>query len=283
MTPQWAVMRSREGAIVVNLYSDETASCTLKDGTQVALRLKTSYPVDGAISIAVDPGRTTSFSLKLRIPIWSRNNELSVNGHSLPAVPGAYATITRRWRRGDRVTLALDMRGRIVRAPGGGMDQAVERGPIVLALDNRLVSEQDTAVWLISSPLVWSRYQGHKTWNYILPKYNYPRIGETGYVDLTPVKPSDSSIWMAFEVPFLTRPALQISRVKQVVMCDFSSAGNRWSDSNYFRVWLPQPLYMGNIYARNSWKSLVYGAKVRPKVPAYIRKAMHQRYGDPVR
>lgn len=97
------------------------------------------------------------------------------------------------------------------------------------------------------------------------------------------VKPPESSIRMAFEVPFVTRPALQISRLKQVVMRDFSSAGNRWSDSDYFRVWLPQPLYMGNRYARNSWKSLVYRAKVRPRVPAYIRKAMHQKYGDPLR
>lgn len=139
MMPQWALMRSLDGALVVNLYSDKKASATLRGGQQVDLTLKTDYPLTGVVHIRVDPANPGCFPLKWRVPAWSRKNALPVNGKPVPVTPGTYASITRKWKAGDQVMLTLDVRGRIVRSrwrngPG------VVKGLVVLAMDNRLVS-----------------------------------------------------------------------------------------------------------------------------------------------
>jgi hypothetical protein len=78
---------------------------------------------------------------------------------------------------------------------------------------------------------------------------------------------------MAFELQFIIRPSFQVHREK-IVMCAFVSAGNEWSENNLYRVWLPQPLYMENMFAKDTWKFSGYNLKKRQTVPAYIRVAV---------
>src|ERR1035441_4512719 len=67
-----------------------------------------------------------------------------------------HKTMLDDWKKAkDNVTLELDLRGRIIRAPSGAPQQAVMRGPIVLAFDNRLTRAEDTTVWLLAQPLVY--------------------------------------------------------------------------------------------------------------------------------
>ena len=48
---------------------------------------------------------------------------------------------------------------------------------------------------------------------------------------------------MAFEAPFRVRPSHFFGHyTTNLVLCDFASAGNAWSETNLYRVWLPQPL-----------------------------------------
>jgi DUF1680 family protein len=275
LTPQWASMMGARGSLVVNLFTAGNATYTLPNGETVTITQETDYPRTSLVTLHVQPRKQTTFPLQLRIPAWSSQTVLKVNGKTIPTTPGTYATIERSWKPGDVVTLELDLRGRIVPAPGGETHQAIVRGPIVLAMDNRLAHEQDSAIWLIASPHVYEDFPGNTpTKDFILPTYNFPAPGVPAYIDLKPVTPTDTSIWMAFEVPFVVRPSFQVHREKPVVMCDFSSAGNQWSDNNLYRVWLPQPLLMSNMYARNTWKFAVYNAKVRPAVPAYIQAAV---------
>jgi hypothetical protein len=49
-------------------------------------------------------------------------------------------------------------------------------------------------------------------------------------------------------------------------MCDYASAGNQYSSSNLFRVWMPQPMFMNNVFSKETWK-LLQNKKERPKVP----------------
>ena len=57
-----------------------------------------------------------------------------MNGKPFPVAPG-YAKIRRNWRKGDRVNITFDMRARVVECNG---QVALQRGPVVLSLDNRL-------------------------------------------------------------------------------------------------------------------------------------------------
>jgi len=128
LTPFWAFMQSADGP-VVNLYAPATAQIG-----SVKLEIDGDYPAGEHIELRVTPYRPREFTLTLRIPGWSGHTELKVNGRTQPVTPG-YAKIRRTWRRGDRVAISFDMRGRVVEMNG---QAALLRGPMVLSLDNRL-------------------------------------------------------------------------------------------------------------------------------------------------
>lgn len=127
-TPFWAFMRRADGP-VVNLYAPGSAQVG-----NVKLELSGDYPVSDRSEIRVTPSGSGDFTLSLRIPEWSAKTEVRVNGQSHPVTPG-YTRIRRTWHAGDRVSIAFDMRARSVSMNG---QVAVSRGPMVLALDNRL-------------------------------------------------------------------------------------------------------------------------------------------------
>lgn len=276
LTPEWAAMQSGNGALVFNFYGADTTTYTTKRGQQITVLQKTDYPAGNEIHFTIQSASPSSFALQLRMPEWSKQTVLKVNGIVVPVKAGSYATLQRTWKNGDKVTLELDMRGRIVHAPGS-FQQAVVRGPVVLALDSRLVPEQDSAIWLLGDPHVYQEFPGQPKYKYILPKKDFASQTEDVYVDLKPATTQDKNIWLAFEVSFVVRPVFHIHSEKRLLLCDFSSAGNEWSEKNLYRTWLPQPLYMNNMYARNTWKFSLYGAKVRPTVPKYIQVAMNEK------
>lgn len=242
LTPRWAVMTSGDGP-VVNLYASGTAAVKLRDGTEVKLVQETGYPVDDRIALTVFPARKSRFALRLRIPAWSRENALSVNGEPVACKPGTYAVLDREWSENDLVVLKLDLGGRAVPAPSGAPEFAVMRGPIVLALDNRLAGPQDIAVRL--------------------------QVGADGRVDLKPCVPKPENVWMAFQVPFEVRPSHFFHhREIRMVMCDFASAGNEWSEKNIYRVWLPQPMSLREMYPSDTWKLMYPDLPARPQIPS---------------
>ena len=134
LAPAVAVMQGAEGP-VVNLYSE--GEWKLGTGT---LAMKTDYPRSGVVEIAVQPRQPRTFTLRLRIPAWSEQTEVAVNGTPLGGVrPGAWAIVARTWKPGDRVSVQLDLRGRILRASDGGRRYAaIVRGPVVVSQDARL-------------------------------------------------------------------------------------------------------------------------------------------------
>lgn len=277
ITPQWAVMNDLNKEPVINLYSSGSVSFARSEGKQVSIIQETNYPSENRITLHIEPDDPSSFTLKLRIPEWSKQSILKVNGNRIPCKPGTYASIKRTWSKHDQVTLELDLRGRIIRAPGGAPQQAVMRGPVVLAMDNRLVSEQDSTVWLISQPYHYENVTSEKGNGYILPKYNFPPVGEDGYLDIKPVVSPVEKIRMAFAVSFFVRPLhFYGHHPKEIIMCDYASAGNEWSTDNLFRVWLTQPLFMGNMYPKGSGK-VMSDSKKRNTVPSYIIQALQKK------
>ncbi|MBM3235241.1 glycoside hydrolase family 127 protein [Candidatus Poribacteria bacterium] len=131
----------------VHLYVQ--GSGTLQIGSkQVVLRQETDYPWDGTIRIAVNPDEPTVFGLNLRIPGWSRNAKLTVNGETvdLEAITSlGYARLEREWKSGDEVELVLPMPVERIEAHPAVRQNigyvALQRGPVVYCLeqvDNRI-------------------------------------------------------------------------------------------------------------------------------------------------
>ncbi len=233
LTPCWAVMSDDTG-VIVNLYAPGRYDSSLKNGTAVRITQQTDYPANDEIVLTVNPDKPMVFTLKLRIPAWSLRTQLTVNGTQVNCCPGRYAELTREWHTGDEVVLNLDLRGRVIPAPSGAPQFAVLRGPVVLALDDRMAKPQDIAVRLA--------------------------FDEEGFVPLTPVADKPAEVWMAFEVPFDVKPLHYVGHYQTALtMCDYASAGNRWSSENLFRVWLPQPLFLRHMYPEGTWRLMCPG------------------------
>jgi hypothetical protein len=241
LTPAWAVMTRADG-IAVNLYSPGRATPKLSDGSKVQLVQQTDYPAGDTITLTVSPARKTRFTLHLRIPAWSKTTSLTVNGTPAGCRAGSYAAVTREWSPGDQVVLQLDLRGRAVPAPSGAPQFAVMRGPVLLALDNRLAQPQDAAVRLVTDA--------------------------EGYVALKPAAAKPADVWLAFEVPFEVRPT-HFFKHRQIAlaMCDYASAGNGWSSENLFRAWLPQPLFLRQMFPADTWRLMCPDLTECPTIP----------------
>ena len=249
LTPRWAVMTAKHGP-VVNFYGPGTATVELSDRSTVRLVQETDYPAEDRVKLTITPAGKRRFTLSLRIPAWSQRTTLSVNGEDQPCEPGKYVKLNRQWAPGDQVALTLDLRGRAVPAPSGAPQLALMRGPILLALDNRFVPAQDLAVWLAANA--------------------------EGMVQLQPCASKPAWAALAFEAPFEVHPSHFFGRyTTNLVLCDFASAGNAWSATNLYRVWLPQPLYLSQAFASNTWKLFAPDPNaplVRPAIPAKAAK-----------
>lgn len=263
--PGWSVMRSSDGP-VINLYAQGEWKYALSEGNELVMKQSTEYPKTGEIELLISQKKSARYTISLRIPAWSKNTKVWVNGDLVEANAKGYLRLSREWKEGDKVKLSLDMRGSVLKAPGNTNQMAVMRGPVVLALDNRFVKEKNYNLWLLHDGYNWKYDQSWKI-DYALlkPVSSFP---EEMYIDLKPVNPSPAGVWMAFEVPFLYRPTHFVNHKKEtLVMCDYASAGNQYSTENLFRVWMPQPMFLNYLYPKDSWRVLYQKEGDRPGFP----------------
>jgi len=129
----------RADGLALHLYAEGELDFTAA-GRTVRLAVRTDYPWAETIHLEVTPAAPVAFTLRLRIPGWTRGATLTVNGEpqSLAPVDG-YAALARTWQAGDRVMLTLPMPVERVRAdprvaPVAGR-VALQRGPVVYCLE----------------------------------------------------------------------------------------------------------------------------------------------------
>jgi len=138
--------------VYVNLFIGNRADLSVA-GKKVSLSQSGNYTWDGNVTVAIDDNRAGKFTLRIRIPGWVRNtpvpsdlysyidNEkpaytVTLNGTPVDSIPDkGYLSITRKWKKGDRVELKFDMPARVVAASDKVMADrgrvAIERGPLV--------------------------------------------------------------------------------------------------------------------------------------------------------
>jgi len=151
--------------------------------------------------------------------IWSKQSVLIVNGEPITKViPGQYAEVRRIWKTGDSISIALDMRGRLMYLGKLPESIAIVRGPIVLARDARLGgSNVDATI--------------------------KPVTDNDGYFKLEPAGVNQNGIWMEFKAPFMLESHKEeVNKPVSLLLCDYASAGNTNDETSWFRVWFPQSL-----------------------------------------
>ncbi len=123
--------------IAIVLYGAARGTFQLRRRGAVQLYAEATYPETGEILLHVDPAHNIQFPLRLRVPEWTNNFTVDIAGSHLIGKRGEFLTISRQWKRGDTVKIAIDM---TVHAITGGDAEsiAIQRGPQILALDKTL-------------------------------------------------------------------------------------------------------------------------------------------------
>lgn len=205
--PFIVVMKDSTGP-VVNLYNACTVTDRTPSGHGLRMEIRGSLPVDSRIVLNIVPEQAERFCISLRMPSWSSETKVRVNGRRVkPTAPGRYLRLERLWKKGDRVELEFDMTARVVDAPkGSNRDgdnfRAVTYGPVVLARDEHIDSCYNQPVTLLARP--------------------------DGTIRLKSVKPTLASTRLEFMVP---------TADGEIRMVDFSSV-YCW-DGKCICTWLP--------------------------------------------
>lgn len=144
--------------LYVNLFIGNTADIQMSNGQKLNVVQETRYPWQGDVKITVNPEKSGSFTVKVRIPGWVRGEaipgdlyrfvdttprdavRLRINGSAEKIVlDEGYATMTRNWNKGDIIELSLPMPvQRVVANQKVAADTgrvALQRGPLVYCLE----------------------------------------------------------------------------------------------------------------------------------------------------
>jgi uncharacterized protein len=215
MLPRFAEMGAGK-EVFINLYGRSESVIPISKDNKVAINQISDYPVSDKVEMDIIPEKSESFTLAFRIPEWSKNTLLTVNGSSIgELIPGTYRKVTRIWNKNDKVILKLDMNGRMILLNGY---QAILRGPVVLARDTRFADG-----FVYESAVVKDK---------------------DGTVELLTSSKKPADVWMSFTAPLILGTDLEgeFRNPKLVNFCDFASAGNTWGEDSRYRVWIPKTL-----------------------------------------
>jgi len=216
--PLFMAMTNANG-LQVNYFADGTFKLGSPKNQPITLVQHTDYPKSGIVNLDIDLPKAEDMIISIRIPAWSAKNKLSVNGVEVPDLQsGDYVKIKRSWKTGDKITLELDMRGRVLQTGTSLQSAAIMRGPIVLARDTRFEGNNLTAVMR-------------------------PVADANGYIQLTEVKNiSNDDILMLYKAKFIPESYTESPKGPvDITLCDYASAGNG-SQHSFFAVWWPQLL-----------------------------------------
>ena len=228
LVPKMQTLLSDSG-VALNLYVDGNVKFSLQNGANINVTISTDYPKNGEIKIALGMKKSEKFDFSLRIPAWSHNAKLAVNGIPCEVSVG-YTTLSREFSDGDVLTLSLDMSTEIIRPISYGeqvlMNEviwganmliptydaedplakhhvALRRGPVMLAQDERLGYSTDTPITVLD---------------------------KGGYAEVTLV---DSTAY-----PAILAAEVALEGGKKITLTDYASAGKVWNNGKRIAVWM---------------------------------------------
>lgn len=211
MIPRVTYRVPNKDRIDVNLYMPSQAILQIGKRT-FTLTQQTGYPASNEVKIAVTPDKTTQANIALRIPGWTPNAIVKVNGETMKGVAsGEYYVINRQWNAGDEITLTMEMPAHLVSL---NQSVAIERGPIVYARDSRFNDGFVDEVVTIPN--------------------------KDGIIQMK-TEENGKDMWITVSVPMVRGTYNDASTdTRHIRLCDFASAGSTWDERIRYRVWLPK-------------------------------------------
>ncbi|MEI6950228.1 glycoside hydrolase family 127 protein [Paraflavisolibacter sp. H34] len=150
------VYAKNKNDLYVNLFMSNTSTVQLPGG-DVKIKQETEYPWEGKVALALEPAKSSAFTLRIRIPGWAQQQPLTgdlyrfldagkrpvtllLNGKPVAyKMEKGYAVLNRKWSKGDKVVLDLPMEVEKVLAHENVKDDngrfALQRGPLMFCLE----------------------------------------------------------------------------------------------------------------------------------------------------
>lgn len=104
-------MATNDNGVAATLYAASTVDVKVGDSGKISIQQTSNYPFDEAIHFVVRTAQKgVQFPFYLRIPHWTEQAQVRVNGATYAVAKGAkYFKIDRQWNNGDQVELILPM------------------------------------------------------------------------------------------------------------------------------------------------------------------------------
>ena len=146
------IYAQKDDNVYVNLFINGSAELSLHNNPLEIIQ-QNNYPWNGALQFSINPKKSQTFNLMIRIPGWAQNQAIpsnlyqfqnnstaktiiKVNGQIIDyTIEHGYAVISKTWKKDDVVEVALPMEVRRVVANENLKDDigkvALQRGPIM--------------------------------------------------------------------------------------------------------------------------------------------------------
>jgi uncharacterized protein len=121
-------------SLYVSLYLPSEVTWDRAAG-EVKVVQDTRYPEAETSTFTVDVKSGTAFALKFRVPGWSHDMSVKLNGSAanIECKPGTWAVLQRTWKSGDKVEVTIPLKLRFSAVDKWHPNRiAVVRGPVVL-------------------------------------------------------------------------------------------------------------------------------------------------------
>lgn len=145
-TQQYAYNLSKDG-LWVNIYGSNTLETSIENAGLIKLTQTSDYPFDGKVKLEFTKAGKKEFSVFLRIPSWSKNAAVKINGKAFDKIPvaGDYFELKGKWAKGDVIELDIPMQVRLIESnplvEETRNQVAVMRGPLVYCLESQDLPE----------------------------------------------------------------------------------------------------------------------------------------------
>lgn len=210
------------GTLFSNLFIGGTLD--LSDSFGGKITVETAYPYDNKIEYHFAPEKETmSVPLAIRIPAWSRNVKILLNGREAKyEIKDGYAYLHGEFRAKDVVTVELDLSVRRVytsnKVSANTGKTAVQRGPLIYCIEG---ADNENDILSVSL-----KKDGRITVSEYLPEklYGIQELYAEGYRETV------NDELYSFEAPSIEEC--------QVTLVPYYTWGNR--GLNQMRVWIPE-------------------------------------------
>ncbi|MFZ1236900.1 MAG: beta-L-arabinofuranosidase domain-containing protein [Prevotella sp.] len=141
------VMATTDNGLATMLYGASETTAMVDNKHEIKLIQETNYPFEEQIMMTIRTESAVTFPLYLRIPKWSKQTAISINGVKVDGniEPNKYVRVERTWKDGDKIVLSMPMEISSTVWTANQASVSVDYGPLTLSLKiNEQYNQRDS-------------------------------------------------------------------------------------------------------------------------------------------